>query len=113
METALSHFVFHPTTTLLAQVAQHLRQHLFQSYIGHRRLLGIRLGLLLDGEIAVVGDVESRAVHVATVLGGVAVVATKPSDILLRTQYAGDDNLMRLQSLNLQTIKEVTTNVLK
>ena len=113
METALPHFVFHPTATLLAQVAQHLRQHLFQSNIGHRRLFGIRLGFLLDGEIAIVGNVEGRAVHVATVLGGVAVVATKASDILLRTQYAGDDNLMRLQSLNLQTIKEVASNVLK
>ena len=109
----MPHLVFHPTTTLLAQVGEHFREHLFQPHIGNGRLLRINWRFFLDEQIAVVGDVESRAVHVATVLRGVAVVATKPSDILLRTQYAGDDNLVRLQSLNLQTIKEVTTNILK
>ena len=113
METTLLHFVFHPAAALATQVVEHLREHLFQTHIGHGVLLRVGLIVLLHSQEAIVGNIDSCAIHVATVLCGVAIVATHALHFLFRTHHTGDDNLASRQALNLQTIKEVTTDILK
>ena len=83
MKACLSPFVLHVNTPRALVVEEHLPEHQFQVILVHI-IVGAR-----NLVVAIVGDVESGAVAVAGLVGGVDIPASlQQSYILLRPQYA-------------------------
>ena len=83
MKARLSPFVLHVNTPCALVVEEHLPEHQFQVILVHI-IVGAR-----NLVVAIVSDVESRAVAVAGLVGGVDIPASlQQSYILLRPQYA-------------------------
>ena len=83
MKACLSPFVLHINTPCALVVEEHLPEHQFQVILVHI-IVGAR-----NLVIAIVGDVESGAVAVAGLIGGVDIPASlQQSHILLRPQNA-------------------------
>ena len=111
VETALLHLVFDVAALLLAHITEHLTEHPLQRIVAHHaatRPIGI-----LHRLIAVVADIERRAVEMAGVLGGITVTATQLCDIVLRTEHAGDNQLVEGHTLHIETVEERLADVLQ
>ena len=111
METALLHFVLDVTALLLAHVAEHLAEHPLQRVVAHHA--ATRPSGILHRLIAVVADIEGRAVEMTGVLGGIAVTATQLHHIVLRTKHAGDNQLVEGHTLHVETVEERLADVLQ
>ncbi len=102
METALLNFILYITASFIALVAQHLSQDPLQSVVAHGaefRKVGIAYCF-----IAVVAYVERRAVEMARIFRGVAVMVTKLAYVVLGAQHTGPDDSMQRYALYLQTV---------
>ena len=111
METALLHLIFDIAAALFPHIAQHLGEHPFQRIVANlatRRPIGV-----LHRLIAVVADIESGAVEVARVLCGIAITAAQLHDIILRTEHAGDNDLVEGNALHIETVEESLSDVLQ
>ena len=83
MKACLSPFVLHVNTPCALVVEEHLPEHQFQVILVHI-IVGAR-----NLVVAIVSDVESRAVAVTGLIGGVDIPASlQQSHILLRPQNA-------------------------
>ena len=109
METALFHLIFHVATPRLTHVVKHFAEHPFERIIANLTAL---LARSLHRLVAVIGNIKRGALHVAAVLGSVAIVGTQLLHILLRAQDAGDDNLVKRYALDLQTVEKRAADVL-
>ena len=105
METALLHLVFDIAAALFAQIAQNFREYVLQGVIAH--LTGTY------GMVAIVADVNRCAIKMTGVFCGVTIAPTEFDYIFLRTEYTGDDDLMKGQSLDVKAIEESLTDILK
>ena len=110
VETALLHLVFDIAAVLAAHVVEHLAQDEFQRVVAHLAAVGaVRVFHRL---IAVIADVYRRAIQVARVFCGVAIVASQFSHILLCAQYAGHDEAVQGHAFYLEAVEESLSDVL-
>ena len=111
METTLLYLIFNVAAILLAHVAQHLREYPLQRVVTHLTTTGtIRI---LHRLIAVVADVEGRAVEMTGVLRRITVTPTEFRHVLLRAEHAGNNDLMQRYTLHVETIEERLPNILQ
>ena len=96
MEASLILLMLHVALAALFKVAQHLAKHHLQC-IGRYTLH--RMPLHLFGlEEALPRDVERGAIHVRTVLRGIAIALAQAVHIMLGTKYGSDDDAVGIQS---------------
>ena len=103
--------MFDITTLILPQVAKHLRQHPFERVVRH--LTPFLPVLALNREIAVVCDIKRSAIEMTAVLCGITVFTFQLRHIISRAQHTGDNDLMQRYLFHLQTVKEISSNVLE
>jgi len=111
METALLDLVLDVAAILFAQITQHLGEYPLQRVVAHLAATGA-IGVL-DRLVSVVADVEGSAVEVAGILRGISVAPTELRHILLRTEHAGNDDLMQGHALDIETVEECLADVLQ
>ena len=97
-------FVFDVAATIAAHVAENLREYPLEGVVAH---------LAGDGLVAVVADVNSGAVEVAGVLGGVAITPTQAGYVLLGTQDAGDDDAVQGNALDIEAVLKGAADVVE
>ena len=89
MKAALLHLVLDKAATLFAHVTKHLAEHKLQRVVADTTATGT--GGVFHRLIAVIADVERRAIEMAGVFGGIAIEAAQPCHVILRTEHTGDD----------------------
>ena len=62
--------------------------------------------------IAVIADVESRAIEMTTVLRGITIMTTKTLHIILGPKHTGDNNLMQGNALHRQAVEIAAAYIL-
>lgn len=110
MEASLLHLIFDITSVLLTEITEHLAQHPFQGIVLH---LSARSLGGLHGLVPIITYIESGAIEVAGVLGGIAIASTEFRYIILGTENARHDDLMERDALDLQGIEISPADVLK
>lgn len=111
MEASLVDLILHQTAVVLPKIIKYLSQYPFQRIIPHRPPTG-SIGIFYRF-IAIVAKVESGAIAMATVLGGVGIMTTKLLHVVLAAHHTGDNHLMKRDSLMLKTVEEVAADVLQ
>lgn len=97
-------FVFDVAATIAAHVAENLREYPLEGVVAH---------LAGDGLVAVVADVNSGAIEVAGVLGGVTITPTQAGYVLLGTQDAGDNDAMQGKALEIEAVLKGSANIVE
>lgn len=90
--------------SLSAKFIKNLAQYPFQRVVAYRTC---------DGIVLIVGYIESRAVEVTAVLGGVVIVPAQSLHVLFRPQDTRDEEFVQWDALYLKTVHKVAGNVLK
>lgn len=89
VEATLLDLILDVAAALLTHVAEHLAEDELEGVAPHLAARGaIRVA---DRLVAVVGDVEGRAVEMARMFRGVGVIAAQTADVGLRAEHARDD----------------------
>ena len=107
MEAALLDLVLDVAASLLADIAEHLREHPFERVALHGTAL--RLSGRRDRGEAIIADVERGAEEVATLLSGIPITLLEASHIVLRPQDTRHDNLMEWNTFYIQAVEIVAT----
>ena len=97
MEATLVYLVLHVADPIVSEVLENFRENPFQCVVA--RLTDAGRARLLNGVVLVIADVERRAVEMATVVGGIAIMLAQAEDIVLGTRDGGDDNLAGIDVL--------------
>ncbi len=90
--------------TLTALVAQHLGEDVFERIVAH---------LTTDGLVAVVADIESGAIEMAALFGGISVNTAQTGHIVHGTQHTGHNELVKGNALYVETVVEGFADVVK
>ena len=110
VEAALLDLILDVAPARLAHVVKHFAQHPLQRVV--RNLPTYINTRSRDRLIAVVTDVERRAIHMATILRGILIVTTQTLHVSLAAQDAGDHETMERHALHLKTVEETVPDVL-
>ena len=111
MKATLFYLVLDVTAALISHIAQHLTEYPFQRVVTHLTT-GWSFGIL-DRLVTVIADVESSAVKVTGVLGGITITTAQFGDILLRTEYTGHNQLMHGDTLDIKAVEEGLSDILQ
>ena len=104
VKTALLHFILDIATLLLTHVAQYLTEYPLQRIALYLTTTGSIW--VLHRLIAVIANIEGGAIEVAGVLRCITVTTAQFHHIVLRTEHAGDNQLMQGHSLHIKTVEE-------
>ena len=75
METALLYLIFNIASALFSQVVQHLAQYVFQCVVAH--LAALLTVWRTYGLVAVVADVEGRAIKMTRIFSSISIVVSQ------------------------------------
>ena len=104
MKTALFALVFHITAPLGAAITEHLAQHPLECVVAYSPALGSCR--VIHGIITIVGNIESGAIAMTTLLAGIAIVSAQSLHVLLGSQHARYNDPVQRNTLHVQTVHE-------
>ena len=111
METALLYLIFNIASALFSQVVQHLAQYEFQCVVAH--LAALLTVWRTYGLVAVVADVEGRAIEMTRIFSSISIVVSQFLHVALASRNARNYRLVKWYALYLQAVEIVSAYVVQ
>ena len=111
MKASLFHLILYVTAILLTHIAKNLTEYPFQCVVTD---LAARWSFRsLYRLVTIIADIERRAIKMAGLLCSIAITTTQLDHIFLRAKYAGNNQFMHGDTLNIKAVEESLTDILQ